>query len=193
MTDALKLREELNTDLAADSPAKISVNDLIVKAAALALEGFYQVNCMLQGDDLVYLDDINIGIAVGLGEGLVVPVLAKADVLSLRDIAKKTKELVTLAKSGKQANFAQGSFTISNMGMLDVENFAAIINPPESAILAVGTIQKSVIVSDNNDLSIRDMMKMTISVDHRIVDGAVAAKFINKIKYHLQNPKTLLV
>ena len=119
-------------------------------------------------------------------------VCVDADLLSLRGIAKKSKQLVGLAKSGKQASMAQGSFTISNMGMLDVENFAAIINPPESAILAVASIKKEVIVTENNDFWIRDMMKMTLSADHRIVDGTLAVKFINKIKYHLQNPKTLL-
>jgi len=192
MTEALKLREELNAQVEADSPAKISINDMIVKAVALALEEFYQMNCVIQDDNIVYLDKINIGIAVGLDEGLVVPVLPDADIISLRRIAKKTKELVTLAEEGKQAGLTQGSFTISNMGMLDVENFIPIINPPESAILGVSSIQKSVVVSENNALSIRDIMKMTISVDHRVIDGVVAAKFVNKIKYHLQNPRTLL-
>jgi pyruvate dehydrogenase E2 component (dihydrolipoamide acetyltransferase) len=192
MTAALKLRQELNAQLPAESPAKISINDMVVKAAALALEEFYQVNCQLQDNNLVYLDTINIGIAVSLEDRLVVPVLTDAEVLSLKGIAKKSKDLVALAKAGKQADMARASFTISNMGMMDVENFAAIINPPESAILAVSSVQKGVTVSEHNDLSIRDLMKMTISADHRIVDGVLAARFINKIKYHLQHPQTLL-
>ena len=191
MTDALKLREELNAQVSADSPARISINDMIVKAAALALEEFYQVNCILQDDYLIYLNKISIGIAVALEEGLIVPVLPDVDILSLKGIAKKTKELLAQAKVGKIA-LTQGSFTITNMGMMDVENFAAIINPPESAILAISSVQKGVVVSKTNDISIRDIMKMTISADHRVVDGVLAAKFINKIKYHLQNPKTLL-
>ena len=192
MADALALRAELNAAAASDAPAKISVNAMIVKAAALALEDYSLVNCILQGETLTYLDQINIGIAVSLDEGLVVPVLEDVDVLSLRGIAKKTTQLVALAKSGKQPEFCQAAFTISNMGMLDVENFAAIINPPESAILAVGSIHKGVVVSDKNDLSIRDLMKMTLSADHRVIDGALAAKFLNSIKYHLQHPQTLL-
>ena len=189
MTDALKLREELNAQVVS---TKISVNDLVVKAASLALEECYQVNCILQDDALIYLDRVNIGIAVSLDNGLVVPVLPDVDVLSLKGIAKRTKELISQAKSGKQAEFIQAAFSISNMGMLDVENFTAIINPPESAILAVGSVQKGVVVSENNDLSIRDVMKMTISADHRVIDGALAAKFVNTIKYHLQHPTTLL-
>ncbi len=141
---------------------------------------------------MVYLDRVNMGIAISLEEGLIVPVLPDVDVLSLKGIAKKTKQLIAQAKAGKQTEFLQAAFTISNMGMLDVENFVAIINPPESAILAIGSVQKGVVVSEENDLSIRDVMKMTISADHRIIDGTLAANFINKIKYHLQHPKTLL-
>lgn len=192
MTDALNLRQELNAQGSGDSAVKISINDLVVKAAALALEEFYQVNCILRDENLVYLKDMNIGIAVSLDDGLIVPVLPNVDVLSLKGIAKKSKELFALAKAGKQAGTEQAAFTISNMGMMDVENFAAIINPPESAILAVSSVQKDVVVSERNDISIRDVMKMTISADHRLIDGVLAAKFLNKIKYHLQNPKTLL-
>jgi pyruvate dehydrogenase E2 component (dihydrolipoamide acetyltransferase) len=171
---------------------KISVNDMIVKASALALEEFYQVNAAIQGDEIVYLSDINIGIAVGVEDGLIVPVLPKADTLPLKEIARQSKEIIDLVHAGKQPNLETGSFTVSNMGMLNVENFVAIINPPESAILAVGSTEKRVIVSANNDLSIRNVMTMTLSVDHRVVDGVMASKFVNKIKYHLQNPKTLL-
>ena len=188
MTEAIKLREALNQE----DGLNISINDLITKAAALALEEFYQINCVVEGDNIIYLDDINIGIAVGLDDGLVVPVLAQADKLSLQEIAKKIEEIINLAKSGKQASLTPGTFTISNMGMLNVENFVAIINPPESAILAIGSTEKKVVVSNNNDLCIRDVMKMTLSVDHRVADGLMASKFINKIKYHLQNPKTVI-
>jgi pyruvate dehydrogenase E2 component (dihydrolipoamide acetyltransferase) len=188
MDDAIALRKTLNH--VADP--KISVNDMIVKASALALEEFYQVNAAIQGDEIVYLSDINIGIAVGVEDGLIVPVLPKADTLPLKEIARQSKEIIDLVHAGKQPNLETGSFTVSNMGMLNVENFVAIINPPESAILAVGSTEKRVIVSANNDLSIRNVMTMTLSVDHRVVDGVMASKFVNKIKYHLQNPKTLL-
>ena len=188
MDDALALRETLNT--VADP--KISVNDMIVKASALALEEFHQVNASIEGDTIVYRDTVNVGIAVGVKDGLVVPVLPRADTLSLKDIARQTKDIISLVQAGKQPNLETGSFTVSNMGMLNVENFVAIINPPESAILAIGTTEKRVVVSNSNDLCIRNVMTMTLSVDHRVVDGVLAAKFVNKIKYHLQNPKTLL-
>ena len=191
MTEAIRFRDVFNGVLDPEDDGKISVNDMIAKAAALALEEFYQVNCTLQNGHILYVKDINIGVAVGLDEGLIVPVLENADALSLRDVARKTKEIVGLSKAGKQASLTPGSFTITNMGMFDVENFIAIINPPESAILSVGTTKKDVVVGDDDSLRIRDMMKMTLSIDHRLVDGVMAAKFVNKIKYHLQNPKTL--
>ncbi len=192
LTEAIELRDTLNTEGKAGDDGKISLSDLVTKSTALALEEFYEVNCTLQDGNIVYLKDINIGIAVGLEEGLIVPVLPGVNRLSLREIAQESRELVSLSKAGKQASLAQGGFTITNMGMFHVENFVAIINPPESAILSVGSIEKRVVVGDDNALRIREMMKMTLSVDHRVVDGVMAARFLNKIKYHLQNPKTLL-
>jgi pyruvate dehydrogenase E2 component (dihydrolipoamide acetyltransferase) len=192
MDEALQVRADFNRALSRDDKRKLSVNDLIFKATALALEEFYEVNCHFREDHLLYLDDINIGVAVSLPSGLVVPVLEHADQLPLGDIAEETKRLIGLAKAGKQASVAPGSFTISNMGMLEVESFTAIINPPECGILAVSGIQKKVVVSKSGDLCIRQKMKMTLSADHRAVDGVLAANFTNKIKYHLQNPRTLL-
>ncbi|MBT4286057.1 MAG: 2-oxo acid dehydrogenase subunit E2 [Deltaproteobacteria bacterium] len=192
MDEALKVRSDFNRALNRDDNRKLSVNDLIIKATAHALEEFYEVNCHFRGDHLLYLDDINIGVAVSLPSGLVVPVLEHADQLPLGDIVEETKRLISLAKAGKQASVAPGSFTISNMGMLEVESFTAIINPPECGILAVSGIQKKVVVSDPGDLCIRQLMKMTLSADHRAVDGVLAANFSNKIKYQLQNPRTLL-
>jgi len=191
MTEATAFRDTFNGGLDSEKGGKISINDMITKAAALALEEFYQVNCTLQNGNILYLKEINIGVAVGRDEGLIVPVLEGADKLSLGDIARKTKEIVALSRAGKQASLTPGSFTITNMGMFDVENFIAIINPPESAILSVGTTEKQVVVDDDGSLRIRDMMRMTLSVDHRLVDGVMAARFVNKVKYHLQNPKTL--
>jgi pyruvate dehydrogenase E2 component (dihydrolipoamide acetyltransferase) len=192
MTEAIRFRDAFNDESEAGEDVRISVNDIITKAVALALEEFYQVNSMLQEDKILHLRDINIGIAVGLDEGLVVPVLSGVDNLGLREIARETKEVVSLAKAGKQAGLTPGNFTITNMGMFHVENFIAIINPPESAILSVGAVEKKVVVGEDGALRVRDMMKMTLSIDHRLVDGVTAAHFVNKIKYHLQNPKTLL-
>jgi len=192
MDEAIRVRADFNRALSRDDRRKLSVNDLIIKATAFALEEFYEVNCHFREDHLLYLDDINIGVAVSLPSGLVVPVVERVDALPLGGIAEETKRLIGLAKAGKQASTALGSFTISNMGMLEVENFTAIINPPECGILAVSGIQKKVVVSKSGDLCIRQVMKMTLSADHRAVDGVLAATFINKIKYHLQNPRTLL-
>jgi pyruvate dehydrogenase E2 component (dihydrolipoamide acetyltransferase) len=190
MTDAIKQREALNAET--DKNSTVSLNDMVVKAAAIALGKFPQVNCKIDEDNLIYLEDINIGVAVGLDDGLVVPVLSEVDNLSLKGIAQNTKELVNLAKAGKQASLAPGTFTVSNMGMLDVDNFVAIINPPETAILAVGSVRKKLAVADDNSFQVRDTMSMTLSADHRAVDGVVASQFVNRIKYGLENPQTLL-
>jgi pyruvate dehydrogenase E2 component (dihydrolipoamide acetyltransferase) len=191
MTDAVKQRTILNSQV--DQDSKVSMNDMVVKAAAIALGDFPQVNCKIEDDNLIYLEDINIGVAVSLDDGLVVPVLPEVDNLSLKGIAKKTKELVKLAKVGKQASLTPGTFTISNMGMLDVDNFVAIINPPETAILAVGSVRKKLMVADDNSFQVREVMSMTLSADHRAVDGIIGSQFVNRIKYGLENPKRLLV
>ena len=190
MTDAIRRREEINTKT--DKDSKVSMNDMVVKAAAVALCEYPQVNCKVDEDNIVYLADINIGVAVGLDDGLVVPVLPEVDTLSLKGIAKKTKELVNLAKAGKQASLSAGTFTISNMGMLDVDNFVAIINPPETAILAVGSVRKNIMVMEDNSFKIRQTMNMTLSADHRAIDGVLGSQFVNKIKYCLENPHSLI-
>ena len=190
MTDAIDQRKGLNAKV--DKDNKVSMNDMVVKAAAVALSELPQVNCKIDEDNLVYLEDINIGVAVGLEDGLVVPVLPEVDTLSLKGIAQKTKELVNLAKAGKQANLTAGTFTISNMGMLNVDNFVAIINPPETAILAVGSVRKNIMVTADNSFQIRDTLSMTLSADHRAIDGVLGSQFVNKIKYCLENPQTLL-
>jgi pyruvate dehydrogenase E2 component (dihydrolipoamide acetyltransferase) len=190
MSAAVRLREELNQKTGPD--AKISMNDMLVKAAAMALEAFPEINCKIEEESIVYLEDINIGVAVSLEDGLVVPVLPDVGSLSLKGIAKRTKEIIALAKAGKQATLTAGTFTISNMGMLDVDNFIAIINPPETAILAVGSTRKQLVVQSDNSLRVCDLITMTLSADHRAVDGVLASRFINQIKANLQNPQTLL-
>jgi pyruvate dehydrogenase E2 component (dihydrolipoamide acetyltransferase) len=190
MTDAIQQQREHNTKV--DDDLNVSINDMVVKAAAIALGEFPQVNCKIDEDNIFYLEDINIGVAVGLDDGLVVPVLPNVDTLSLQGIAKKTKEIVSLAKAGKQANLTAGTFTISNMGMLNVDNFVAIINPPETAILAVGSVRKNIMVAADNSFIIRDTMGMTLSADHRAIDGVLGSQFVNKIKYYLEHPRILL-
>jgi pyruvate dehydrogenase E2 component (dihydrolipoamide acetyltransferase) len=192
MTEATEFREDFNRKLKNSEPA-LTLTDLIVRACALALEEFPYVNSsVLDEENVILWNDINIGIAVGLDSGLVVPVLEKADKLTLSQIAEKSRYLVSMIKDGKQASLAQGRFTVSNMGMLHVENFVAIINHPETAILAISSTEKKVVVLDGGLFGIRDRMNMTLSVDHRAADGVMAARFMNKVKFHLENPKSLL-
>lgn len=193
MTEAIRFRAEFNDGL--DNPEKdsLSVNDLVTRACVLSLEEIPQLNSSVVDEKNIALwNDINIGIAVGLDSGIVVPVLENADKLSLQQIAQQTRHLVSMIKDGKQASLAPGRFTISNMGMFNVDNFIAIINHPETAILAVSSTEKKVVAIDSGLIGIRDMMKITLSIDHRVADGIVASRFINKVKFHLENPKSLL-
>ncbi len=189
MTDAIVARIEMNQGVAKED--KISMNDLVIKASAIALEKVPAINCKIEENDLVFLEDINIGIAVSLKDGLVVPVLPDVGSLSLKGIAKKVKEIAGQAKEGKQANMIPGTFTISNMGMMNVDTFIAIINPPQTAILAVGSTRSKVVATDDGSIKIRQMMNLTLSVDHRAADGSAAAQFINAVKDCLENPASL--
>lgn len=193
MTKALRFLAEFNETLENPGEGSLSVNDLIIRACALCLEEFPQLNSsVLDEENIVHWDDINIGIAVGLDTGLVVPVLENADRLQLPQIGPETRHLVEMARAGKQASLAPGRFTISNMGMFHVDNFIAIINYPETAILAIASIEKKVVALDGGSIGLRDMMTITLSVDHQVVDGIIASRFINKVKFHLENPKSLL-
>jgi pyruvate dehydrogenase E2 component (dihydrolipoamide acetyltransferase) len=193
MGEAMKLREQLNA-LAANDSEKLSVNDLIVAAAARTLRDFPNVNGYFKGDRIELQDRIRVGIAVAVEDGLLTPVLHDADNKSLKQIAVETKELAARARSGKMKaeDLGPGTFTVSNLGMFGVEDFAAIINPPESAILAVGVVKKSPVVV-NDEIVIAQVMKATLSADHRIVDGAVGAKFLQELKKLLENPVNLLL
>jgi len=186
MTAALAERERLNA-----GSRGISVTDWVVKASALALRAFPRVNSRIQEDRLVTFEDVNIGIAVTVEDGLVVPVIARADTLSLEEIARLSDELVAAAKAGRQTRFDAGTFTVSNLGMLEVDSFIAIINPPEAAILAVGAVRKQPVATAGGSIQIRDMMNITLSADHRIIDGALAARFVNHVKHGLENPEGL--
>lgn len=188
VTAALALRDRLNRE----NGEAVSITDMIVKAAALALQEAPAVNCRLQGDQVVYLEDVNVGIAVNLDDGVLVPIIGGADGLPLVEIARKAKEVAAIARQGKLAAAEPACFTVSNLGMLGVEAFTAIINPPETGILAVGCVQKRPVVLTATEIRIRDMLTMTLSVDHRVVDGALAATFISRIKHHLENPETLV-
>ncbi len=188
MTAALALRQRLKET----EGAEVTVTDLIVKAAALALNAHPRVNCRIQEERIVYFDDVAVGIAVTLEEGVAVPVLAGADRMALIDLSRKSVEITRLAREGRLPPAEPAGFTVSNLGMFDVENFIAIINPPEAAILAVGAVQKRPVAAPDGRLTAREMMTMTLSIDHRALDGALAAKFINTVKEGLEQPDRLL-
>jgi pyruvate dehydrogenase E2 component (dihydrolipoamide acetyltransferase) len=192
MTDALALRKTLNESFAEEG-IKISVNDLIVKACAQALEKFPEVNGSYQDGQFILHKHINIGIAVDIAAGLIVPVMRDANLKGLRAIAREAKDLSAKAQAGKltSAELDGGTFSISNLGMLDVTDFVAVINPPQAAILAVAAVRKT-FVPINDQPVIRDMMHVTLSGDHRILYGATVARFLKEVKRLLQNPFLLL-
>lgn len=190
MDNAMQSRKALN-EL---SPVKISFNDLVIKASAMALRKHPAVNSSWMGDFIRQNNHIHIGSAVAVPEGLIVPVIRFADQKSLSQIASDAKELYEKAKNKKlqPEEFSGNTFTISNLGMMDIEEFTAIINPPDSAILAVGKI-KEVVVKKGEGFGVSNFMKVTLSCDHRSVDGAVGAAFLQTLKAYLENPVTMLV
>ncbi len=190
MDNAMAARAAMNEV----SPVKISFNDMIIKASAMALRKHPDVNSSWLGDVIRMNHHIHIGSAVAMPEGLIVPVIRFADQKSLSQIAGEAKELYGKAKDKKlqPAEFSGNTFTISNLGMMDIEEFTAIINPPDSAILAVGTISEKV-VRKGDGFGVINVMKLTLSCDHRSVDGAVGASFLQTLKKFLENPVTMLV
>jgi pyruvate dehydrogenase E2 component (dihydrolipoamide acetyltransferase) len=190
MDNAIKARVQMNEV----SPTKISFQDMLIKACALALKKHPAVNSSWMGDFIRTYDHVHIGSAIALPEGLIVPVLRFADQKSLSQIAVESKELYDKARNKKiqPADFTGNTFTISNLGMMDIDEFTAIINPPDSCILAVGKI-KEVVVKKGDGFTTTQMMKLTLSCDHRSVDGAVGASFLQTLKKYMENPVTMLV
>lgn len=190
MDNAIAARTQLNEI----SPAKISFNDLVVKAAALALRQHPAVNASWMGDKIRRYSHVHIGIAVAIEDGLIVPVVRFADQKTLPQIAAESKELAGKAKNKKlQPNeFTGNTFTISNLGMMDIDEFTAIINPPDSCIMAVGRI-KEIVVKKGDGFAVSNVMKITLSCDHRSVDGATGAAFLQTFKKYLENPITMLL
>lgn len=181
MTPAVAWRTRYNQ---ADG-SQITFTDLIIKASAIALVRFPRMNAQVAKDHLVLKRSINIGVAVSVEDGLRVPVIPHADRLNLKDIARISKENAEQARKGKLSSFQEGTFTISSLGMHGIRNFLPIINPPQCAILAVGSIAKRV-VAVGDSIRIRDIMTLTLAADHRAVDGVIAAKFLNEIKLVLE-------
>ncbi|MFH0938306.1 MAG: 2-oxo acid dehydrogenase subunit E2 [Planctomycetota bacterium] len=167
-----------------------SLNDVITLACARVITEFSAFRSQLDKDELVVSPAVNIGIAVGIADGLVVPVLLGVERMTLAEVASNAKRIVASARAGKLEGVGHGNFTITNLGMFGVEEFAAIINPPEAAILAVGAARESVIVKDGV-IRAGHVMTMTISCDHRIIDGVLAAKFLARLKEILESPQQL--
>lgn len=190
MDNALSARTQLNEV----SPVKVSFNDMVVKAVSLALRRHPAINASWMGDKIRRYNHVHVGVAVAIEDGLIVPVIRFADQKTLSQIAAETKELAGKAKQKKlqPSEFTGNTFTISNLGMMDIEEFTAIINPPDSCILAVGRI-KEVVVRQGQGFGVSNVMKVTLSCDHRSVDGASGAAFLQSVKKYLENPIQLFV
>ncbi|AOW46088.1 pyruvate dehydrogenase complex dihydrolipoamide acetyltransferase [Acetobacter ascendens] len=192
----LALRAQLN----AMSPAegadafKLSVNDMLIKASAVALKQVPEVNASYTEDAMILHEDADISVAVSLDDGLITPIVRQADRKSLKDISQQAKDLIARARAGKlkPEEFQGGTFSISNMGMYGVKDFAAIVNPPQAAILAIAAGKKQAVVKEN-ELAIATVMTVTLSVDHRVVDGAAAARWLSAFRAAVESPLSLVL
>jgi pyruvate dehydrogenase E2 component (dihydrolipoamide acetyltransferase) len=192
-TELANLRTQINAQTV-DAGIKITFNDLIVKAAALAIRKVPEVNVSFDQDSLIRHTHVHVGIAVATERGLIVPVIRDADQKSLGQIASQARDLAERASAGKlqPPDYSGGTFTVSNLGMFGVEQFNAVINPPESAILAVGAVAREP-ANHNGEIALRDRMRLTLSVDHRALDGAIGARYLQALKGLLERPMLLLV
>jgi pyruvate dehydrogenase E2 component (dihydrolipoamide acetyltransferase) len=190
MDQTIEARNSINKAI---EPAKVSFNDLVVKATAISLKEHPQVNSSWLGDVIRYNDHVHIGVAVAVPDGLLVPVVRFADGKSLTQIGAEVKEMANKAKDKKlqPEDWEGNTFTISNLGMFGIDEFTAIINPPDSCILAVGGINEVPVVK-NGEVVPGNVMKVTLSCDHRSVDGAVGSAFLNTFKNYMENPVLLL-
>ena len=192
MTKAMSFRRDLNDEL--DAEKRVSVNDLIVKASAIAIGRHPKFNSFFRDDHLQMNQAINVGIAIALESGLIVPGINGCEAKTLVEIAAASRDLVSRANSGSLRNdeYSGTTFSVSNLGSFDVDSFTAIIFPPHAAILAVGTVKEQPVARDG-ELAIAQIMKATLSTDHRVADGAEAAQFLAEIKKLLQNPISLVI
>ncbi|MBP6732413.1 MAG: 2-oxo acid dehydrogenase subunit E2 [Chitinophagales bacterium] len=190
MDNAVALRTQLNNVL----PKKVSFNDIVIKATALALRQNPNVNSSWLGDTIRYYEHVHIGMAVAVEDGLLVPVIKFADGKTVQQISVEAKALAEKATTKKLApeEMQGNTFTISNLGMFGIESFTAIINPPDACILAIGAIRQEPAVV-NNEIKVANKMKVTLSCDHRVVDGATGAKFLQSLKTVLENPVSVLL
>ena len=190
MDAAMGARKQLNAEL----PEKVGFNAFLMKFAAEALKRHPEVNASWQGDHILQFGSIDIGLAVDLGNGLITPIVRNCGNKGIVAIDRELKELIAKAGEGKlqPEEYTGATFTISNLGSFGVEEFTAIINPPGSAILAVGEIAKTVVVNDNDEIDVAQIMKMTLSCDHRVVDGATGGRFLSELRKIVENPVRVL-
>jgi pyruvate dehydrogenase E2 component (dihydrolipoamide acetyltransferase) len=190
----LQLRAEINEASTSANPYKISVNDLVIKASSMALRVVPEANASWSEEAILMYNNVDISVAVAIEGGLITPIIRNADQKSVTVISNEMKDLATRAKANKLApqEFQGGGFSISNLGMYNIKNFNAIVNPPQGCILAVGAGSERAIVR-NGQIIAANMMDVTLSCDHRVVDGAVAATFLNEFRKYIENPITMLV
>jgi len=194
MSAVRNLREKVKDEVEKRAKVKLTVTDILVKIVASALKSNPIMNSRFAGDQIHLLDEVNMGVAIALEDGLIVPVVRRADQKTLAEIASNIRNLTKKAKRGKLSleDVTGGTFTLSNMGMLGIDMMSPIINPPECSILGVGrTIEKPVV--EKGEIKIKPLAWLTLSSDHRIVDGAAAGFFLNRIRELIENPSCLLV
>lgn len=199
ISELLKIRSQINNNANIDESGKpiykISVNDLIIKASALALKNIPEVNASWNNDSILQYNNIDISVAVSIDDGLITPIIQNAEQKSIFNISQEMKSLASKARAGTLAphEFQGGGFSISNLGMYGIKQFNAIVNPPQSAILSVGAASKKVVFDEKNNLQSIDSLTLSLSCDHRVVDGAIGAKFLQSLQHFLENPVLLVV
>jgi pyruvate dehydrogenase E2 component (dihydrolipoamide acetyltransferase) len=191
----MEAREELKSAGEGADPAKITVNDFVLKAAVQAAVEVPRVNASFDGDAIVQYADIDLGIAVAIEDGLLTPVIRAAQNKSLREISELAKDLAHRARNKrmKPEEFQGGTFTVSNLGGMGIDSFSAVINPPQGFILAVGKITKVPVIDDCDQINVGHRMSLTMSCDHRVIDGALGAEYLKELRHLLENPALLMV
>jgi len=187
----LTLRKQINDS----GKAKHSVNDFVIKAVALAMHKVPEINASWSDEGIILYSSVDVSVAVAIDSGLITPIIRQANIKSLSQLSAEMKILADRARSGKLMpnEYQGGGFTISNLGMFNIKSFSAIINPPQSAILAIGALEKRPIVDDKDQIVVANIMNVTLSCDHRIVDGALGAKWLNEFRDLMQNPLLMLI